>query len=269
MRDWGYLCVVCICGSARLKMCLCSHISISSKCRTSSKGWSSCVCRVAAVDICAALSLLKSSRLLPSFLVMRLKSWEGAWEWLTDSSEPWTEYCTQDYCTWWNNDDSLWLLCRKRSWRDYPTSSPRLSWEVSKSWRWCCSECMTVASNMNRNTNILCSYLTAATPTFISIACCINVLFDCCPSDLRCMYSYVCKYVCMYVYSLVVFSTGSLVLRWWTWSYWWKLFQRCLRTATRTSEQRYVLVHVMHVGPSYSHVNSLWMYTGIHIVRVG
>ena len=104
MRDWGYLCVVCICGSARLKMCLCSHISISSKCRTSSKGWSSCVCRVAAVDICAALSLLKSSRLLPSFLVMRLKSWEGAWERLTDSSEPWTEYCTQDYCTWWSND---------------------------------------------------------------------------------------------------------------------------------------------------------------------
>ena len=49
-----------------------------------------------------------------------------------------------------------------------------------------------VASNMNSNTSVLCSYLTAATPTFISIACCVNVLFDCCPSDLRCMYVFTC-----------------------------------------------------------------------------
>ena len=57
--------------------------------------------------------------------------------------------------------------------------------------------------------------------------------------------------VCMY--SPVVFSIGSLVLRWWTWSYWWRLFQRCLRTATRTSEQRYILVHILHVVNLYRH----------------
>ena len=69
------------------------------------------------------------------------------------------------------------------------------------------------------------------------------LLFDCCPSDLRCMYL------------PVVFSIGSLVLRWWTWSYWWRLFQRCLRTATRMSEQRYMymLVHILHVVNVYRH----------------
>ena len=66
---------------------------------------------------------------------------------------------------------------------------------------------------MNRNTNILCSYLTAATPTFISIACCINVLFDCCPSDFRCMYSYVCMYLCMYVCMYVCIFTCCLFHR--------------------------------------------------------
>ena len=71
-------------------MCLCSHISISSKCRTS-RGEAH-VCRVAAIDdICALVLssiLTESSQLLPSFLVMCLKSWVGAWEQLTDSSEP-------------------------------------------------------------------------------------------------------------------------------------------------------------------------------------
>ena len=84
-----------------------------------------------------------------------------------------------------------------------------------------------------------------------------------------CMFAsmYVCMYACVYVcmYWHVVCSTESLVLRWWTWSYWWKLFQLCLRTATRTSEQRY-----MH---EYSHMNNqrttaqdACMCVGLHLM---
>ena len=153
--------------------------------------------------------------------------------------------------------DSLWLPYRRRSWRDCLTSSPRLSWEVSKSWRWCCSECMTVASNMNSNTSVLCSYLTAATPTFISIACCVIVIVWLLSIWLE-----------MYVFTCCLFHRefGVKVMN-------MKLLMKALPTMFENSDKNVrAEVHVgtyLTCSPSYSHVNSLWIYTGIHIGCVG